>query len=704
MIEIVMNTDKNKLYLLSSIRNYSSGVAPFRMVGFFVLLFVFASLTGIPFYTNADTLEIVTVTVIPLIAFVIAKLWELGDFFDTKVNRIALFPFLLWGALGWIALTLFTNDQAGIIAEILKDAAKLKSQPNLFVLDYVPYVLRFCIGVCAIYVLRGIHLLFIGAEILMPESNLLAEVPMPFDRTPSPADTSVPSLPPSSSLETGDTEAVKSNTNFSQLHGNADLKAKLLDAANAWKTSKKNGVLLFGEPGTGKTAFAKALAGELKLKMMNVNIGSIASRFIGQTGEQLTDIFDNALRQAPCVLFIDEVDSVIPRRTEGDGSASKDQNNTVNTFLTGIDRLRNGGVFVVAATNFKDRLDDSAIRIGRFDFHFEVPLPDYDARKGLIELKLSQSRMTVDVNVMHRVTTRWGGFNVPRIQEAAERACKIAADRRSTVVEMDDFFKGLRAVQGNKAGAPENTKGLEDLYMDDEVKNRLASLATQFRHVDEIETMGGSFPKGVIFHGPAGTGKTSMAKALAKASGWTFIPVTGGDLLEDKKIKEIAQKASDLRPSIVFIDEADDILGNRAFANPGIKMRTNELLSIMDGAGMELHDVVWIAATNDLEAFDKAAMRRFSSKILLDIPGEESMTRMIVDWARKHKDMVAGDVDSWAEAVYAELAGLSPSDVGSILEAAINNVISAKVGNGTGGKPTIAVADVVVAKREMVNG
>lgn len=499
-------------------------------------------------------------------------------------------------------------------------------------------------------------------------------------------------------LATRDTEALQPRLTFDDLAGQEELKTKLWDAAQEWnnngRKNGKNGIFLYGVPGTGKTAFAEALAGEVGLKIMKVNIGSMASRWINQTTEQLQDIIDSALRQAPCVLFLDEVEAIFPDRSRierGDSEESK----VVGSFLSSIEKLRAGRVLIVAATNFKDRVDPAVIREGRFDFHVEVTVPDFEARKGLVVNTLTEAGKTVDPDVLNRLARRWAGFNVPRIQEATRRAAAFAA---TDEVGMAEFKWGLRDVQGNKTGVSETALGLSDLYFDDELKRRLEELAATFAQSDEIEALGGTVPKGVVFYGPPGTGKTAMAQALAKASGWAFIATNGKEILSDiKHLAEIRRKASDLRPSIVFIDEADDILGDRRMS--GMKLHTNDLLATIDGAGEPLHDVVWVLATNDVDSLDDAVTRRFPTKIELPVPGLAALTRMVRDWAAKHADKIHGEVEEWSAAVARALEGLSPSVVKNILEAALNSEAAASVLRGE--PMSITLEEVLEARREM---
>lgn len=499
-------------------------------------------------------------------------------------------------------------------------------------------------------------------------------------------------------LSTRDTAALKPGLSFRDLSGQEGLKKKLLDAVQLWNNggnkNGKNGIFLYGPPGTGKTAFAEALAGEMKMRIMKINIGSMASRWINQTTEQMQDIIDSAVRQAPCVLFLDEIESILPDRNRI-SRADSEESRVVGSFLSSIEKLRNGRVLVIAATNYKDRVDPAAIREGRFDFHIEVGVPDFEARKGLILNALKKAGKSVEPAVLDRLSTRWAGFNVPRIQEAATRAAALAS---GGMVGMAEFMRGLRDVQGNAGGVPETAIGLQDLYFDDDIKKRLEDLAGTFSMADKIESNGGFVPNGVIFYGPPGTGKTSMAMALAKASGYAFIATNGKEIVSDpERLAAIRRKASDLRPAIVFIDEADDILGDRNMS--GMKMHTNELLATIDGVTEPMHDVVWVLATNHIDGFDDAVTRRFPVKIELPVPGLPALTRMVSDWAGRNAEKIHGDVGRWASMVAGSLDGLAPSVVKGILDSAKSARIARNVLRGEAA--SITLEDVLEARREM---
>jgi transitional endoplasmic reticulum ATPase len=477
---------------------------------------------------------------------------------------------------------------------------------------------------------------------------------------------------------------------FAQIHGQTELKAALMEAGQAWRAGQgsnetheaKNGVLLYGPPGTGKTTFGEALAGELGVNYLYVTFGDLASKWINQTTEQVVALFQAALAQQPCVLFIDELDSVVKDRSQTSGGY-EENDRIVTTFLDWAVRLRGAQVLLVSATNHFDKLDKAAIREGRFDFKIEVGLPDAGAREGLIRGALAKVGAATDADTLARLVRRWAGFNVPRLMDATREGANVAKARAAGIVSYADFYHGLRKIQGGKGGAPEGAKGLDDLYMDADLKQRVAQFAAQLVRVDELEAAGGTIPKGLLFLGPPGTGKTTTAMALAEACGWTFIERTGRDLMQVGAMDKLRTEASDLRPAIVFIDEADDILADRTYSQ--YKAVTNELLALMDGAGGTLHDVVWIAATNNADAIDEAARRggRFTQKIEFRNPGDDVMLRLVTDWAARHAAYIAGQSpDTWAHQVLPFLSGTSPANAFATLEAANSTAAIDSVTNG----------------------
>lgn len=479
---------------------------------------------------------------------------------------------------------------------------------------------------------------------------------------------------PAVSTPTVTNVAEQPRLNFQTLVGQDELKTRLKEVMGDWKTKGSNGLVLFGEPGTGKTAFADALACELGIKIIRGGFSAINSKWVGEGTERLQRLFADARAQQPCVLFIDEADAVIQKR--GDSGTPAEYDRMVNVFLEEAVKLRDHKVLLVAATNFIDNLDPAAIRVGRFDFKVEVPLPDAKAREHLIRTTMAAKKCTADDAMLGRLINRWGGFNVKHIMAVAEGACDIAiADGSRNAMGFEHFLKSLRKIQGRKAGPPEGAKDLRSLYYDDEIKTKLSHLAAQLSDMDRLEARGGKLPTGMLLFGEPGTGKTAAAQALAKACGWTFIATTGKQLMSRDAIRDLKSRASDLRPVIVFVDEADDILGQREHSYN--KDATAELLALMDGAGGNLHDVFWIAATNYPESIDSAAKRggRLSLKLSLDKPSETVMRKLVADWGLANAGRIPSPAEAWVDGAASILLGLSQASAFEVLKQAVNDGI-----------------------------
>lgn len=430
--------------------------------------------------------------------------------------------------------------------------------------------------------------------------------------------------------------------------------------------TERNGVLLFGPPGNGKTFMAEALAGELRLPFISVSVGNIASKWVNDTPGIITQVFADAAAQAPCLLFIDEVDSLASKRDSG--TTHQEDQKATNALLTSLVDIRRHGVVVVAATNFIDQLDTAFAREGRFDFKVEVTSPDEPARRHLIK---SRSQKPISAETVDIAVKRWAGFSVSRIA-----AILAEANRASEpVLTFDGLMKALRRVQGRQARLPEDTPSLAQLTLGADHRKQLEGLGNRMIHIMEIEAMGGSVPRGAVFFGPPGTGKSLAARALAKSTGWAFISVSGMDLLADaKKMDAIAAQASDLRPCIVFIDEADDVFKSRRFSSNA--PLTNKMLAIMDGSAGQVPDVLFVAATNHIEDMDPAALRggRFTEKIEFGLPDRMTVQAFVQKWMQSTKAVLAADLT--AAAIAPLLEGQPFANLDNILQMAVNCAIS----------------------------
>lgn len=472
-------------------------------------------------------------------------------------------------------------------------------------------------------------------------------------------------------------QAERPRYNFSHVVGMSELKARLGEVgreivkARRRGVAARNGILLYGPPGTGKTFFAEALAGELKLKIIKANFGLAASRWVNQTTEQVMAVFREAEQQAPVVLFMDEIDTILIDRSKV-SNADSEAARLVSAFLPAIERLRDRGVVVIGATNLLDQLDPAAIREGRFDFKIEVPYPDEEARFAILKDRVIKNGLTTHSEVLKRLARRWKGFSVARLQAIVDEASR---ENAGAEVGFDDFMAALRKVQGRKGARGEGGPTLEQLTLSPRMREDLNDLASRMKNIEAIERLGGTLPRGILFYGPPGTGKTFTARALANSADWAFLATTGHDLLANpKKIDEIMRDANDLRPCIVFIDEADDVFGHRGFSRAA--SITNKLLTAMDGANGQVHDVVFIAATNHPDNFDPAALRggRFTEKVEFELPDQETLRDHVQKWIDTAR--ISTHPDLSAQSVAELLLGHPLATVNEVLQAAVNRMAS----------------------------
>lgn len=445
--------------------------------------------------------------------------------------------------------------------------------------------------------------------------------------------------------------------------------AALREASQAQLGKTKNGLLLYGPPGVGKTFLLECCAGELGLPIVWLTIGGANSMWVGEKTGKVKQAFDDARAQAPCVLFIDEIDSFLVRR-EQITNADSEMGLVVNTFLTELDAVRGKGVAIVGATNFVERLDAAAVREGRFDWKVLVPQPDRAAREALIRDALAQGNAAMADEAIAAFAEHWEGFSVARILAIVREA--IERRREQQALSVQGVTQAWIAIRGAPPDSiSERTPALNDLILAPDLRACLFGLAKRMDSFVEIGMRGGTIPRGLLFSGPPGTGKTLAAHALGKATGWSMVLVRGADLLTDiTRIDDLAERASRYRPSIVFIDEADDVLARRSMSIHAAF--TNKLLAVIDGGDSRLNDVLFIAATNHPEALDPAMLRggRFGLHFHFALPSREMVRAFLDNWLAR-KGLLGGSHDAIDNALSA-LEGQSLADIDCVLQEALN--------------------------------
>jgi transitional endoplasmic reticulum ATPase len=468
---------------------------------------------------------------------------------------------------------------------------------------------------------------------------------------------------------------------FASIFGMQAIKEKLLAPSQAVLAERNpgteaptNGILMHGDPGNGKTVFAEALAGELNVPFIEMTYGDISSKWLGEMPRVISKVFAYTAQQAPCVLFIDELDSFIRARDSASGNS--EDHKITNTMLTEIVKLREARVVLVGATNHLSSLDAAAVREGRFDLKVEITPPDELARIGLLQNAIKKFGPDLDINAraLESVARRWAGFSVSRILAIAKTMPTFAKEKGLVAIGFEQWMGALRMVQGRAGDVPADTKSLAELVLSDATRGDLETIASRLKDVERIESMGGTLPGGVLFFGPSGTGKTAAARALAQASGWAFLAVSGPDLLADRqKINKIYAEAMEIRPTLVFIDEADEILRNRQMSStPDL---TNRLLVLMDGAEERVKDVVFIAATNHPQDVDLALLRagRFTEKVEFQAPPRDLIPRHVAGWMKAKNVMLEPGLDAFK--ISHMLEGCTIADIEGVLQYAVNKAI-----------------------------
>jgi transitional endoplasmic reticulum ATPase len=449
------------------------------------------------------------------------------------------------------------------------------------------------------------------------------------------------------------------------------------------------GVLLHGPPGTGKTLMAKAVANEIDAHFQTISGPEIMSKYYGESEEQLREIFEEAEENAPAIVFIDEIDSIAPKREEVSGDVER---RVVAQLLSLMDGLEERGqVTVIAATNRVDAIDPALRRGGRFDREIEIGVPDKDGRKEILQVHTRGMPLAdeVDLDQYAENTHGFVGADIesltkeaamnalrrirPQIDlEAEEIDAEVLESLRVTETDVKEALKGIEpsAMREVFVEVPDvawnDVGGLED------TKERLReTIQWPLEYGQVFEAMDLEAAKGVMLYGPPGTGKTLLAKAVANESESNFISIKGPELLNkyvgesEKGVREVFEKARANAPTIVFFDEIDSIAGERGrrMGDSGVGERVvSQLLSELDGIE-DMEDVVVVATTNRPDLIDSALLRpgRLDRHVHVPIPDEDAR-RAIFEVHTRDKPLAEGvDVD--------ELARRTEGYVGADIEA-----------------------------------
>ncbi|MBU0662042.1 MAG: CDC48 family AAA ATPase [Candidatus Diapherotrites archaeon] len=484
--------------------------------------------------------------------------------------------------------------------------------------------------------------------------------------------------------------------------------------------SPPKGVLLHGTPGTGKTLLAKAVANETQAHFISVDSPGIMSKFVGEAEERVRQVFKEAEKNAPSIVFFDEIDSIAPKRDEVMGEVER---RVVAQILSAMDGMgARGNIIVIAATNRINSLDDALRRPGRFDREIEIGVPD---RKGRIEILQIHTRgmpLAKDVDLEHYASITHG-FVGADLESLAKESAMKALRRYLPEINLEDEnipAKLIEGMQVNKADFQDALKEVQpsalrevaieipnvkwdDLGGMEKIKAELKqAVEWPLTNPGAFKAMGITPPSGILIYGPPGTGKTMLAKAIATESGANFISVKGPQLVSmwlgetEKGIRKIFKRARQVSPSIVFFDEIDSLASRRggSFDSGGSNAKIlNQILTELDGIE-NMKDVVFMAATNRPDLLDPALMRpgRIDKIIKVSAPDEEARIAIL----KVHTKEVPLDKGVVLLKFAKKMEGYSGADIeGVIREAAL---ISLEENGMKTGKVTAKHFDLAMEK------
>jgi len=472
------------------------------------------------------------------------------------------------------------------------------------------------------------------------------------------------------------------------------------------------GILLYGPPGTGKTLLAKAVATESNAHFIPISGPEIMSKFYGESEARLREIFKEAKEKAPTIIFIDEIDSIAPKREEVTGEVER---RVVSQLLSLMDGLEaRGKVIVIAATNRPNALDPALRRPGRFDREIEIKVPAKGGRLEILQIHTRHMPLVqgeekeekhgstpdkiVDLEKLASVTHGFVGAdleylckeaamktlrrNLPDIQLEEDRLSPETLDK--LIVTMQDFEEALKDVMPSAMRevyleTPEvkwsDIGGLENVK-----KELQEAVEWPLKYGELYDKIGYTMPKGIMLHGPSGTGKTLLAKAVATESEANFISVRGPELLSkwvgesERGIREIFRRARQASPCVIFFDELDALAPVRGMGGDSMVTErvVSQLLTELDGI-QSLQGVVVLAATNRIELIDPALLRAGRFDKLIQIPMPDKGTRKEVLKIHLKGIPTAKDVD--VDKIVDMTEGLSGADLAQLANIAVSIVL-----------------------------
>ncbi|RMW38271.1 MAG: AAA family ATPase [Nitrosopumilus sp.] len=482
------------------------------------------------------------------------------------------------------------------------------------------------------------------------------------------------------------------------------------------------GVLLYGPPGTGKTLLAKAVAGETNAHFISLSGPEIMGKHYGESEEKIREIFNQAEENSPSIIFIDEIDSIAPKRDEVSGEVEK---RIVSQLLTLMDGMKSRGkVVVIAATNRPDSIDPALRRPGRFDREIEIGIPDDEGRFEILSIHTRGMPIDekVDLKQISKTTHGFVGADLEVLsKEAAMRSLrrilpeidldedKISAEILQKIeISSEDFRDALKEVRPSALREVQvqiPNVSWDDVGGLDELKEELReAVEWPIKHKEAFDYVGVETPKGILLHGPPGTGKTLIAKALAKMTESNFISIKGPELLSkwvgesEKGVREIFRKARQAAPCIIFLDEVDALVPRRGSGGAESHVTesvVSQILTEIDGLE-ELHNVLIVGATNRLDIVDDALLRPGRFDRIIEVPNPDAKGRRNIFDIHTKKKPLGSDVD------IAKLVELTDGFSGAEIAAVTNRAAITALKKYVGGKAQ-NVKDIKISQQELID-
>lgn len=462
---------------------------------------------------------------------------------------------------------------------------------------------------------------------------------------------------------------------------------KLVDLFVSGRKPSPKGMLLYGPPGTGKTLIARNLAKYSGCHFESVGIADLKGQHVGHTGPRIKELWQRCRAKSPCILFIDECESVFARRGGVDSDAFGAE--LIQTFLSEWDGFNeaSGLVLVIGATNRRDILDDAVM--SRFTTSIAIGLPNADFRRRILHSEFRRAGLSIAIDEgMLRDTSGMSGRDIHTL------VAGIVAEHLGNELDAAAFSTEVRRLRG-KSSAQVQSLTWDDVVLPKATREEFTSLGKELRNAEQLRSLNIHVPRGILLYGPPGTGKTQIARVLASQSELSFLIATTADLKgsfighSGQSVKALFEKARTQAPSILFVDEIDVIAPARGHnADDGFTREiVGQFLQELDGATSHDGQIFLLAASNHPDHIDAALLSRMERKIEIELPDAEARAAIIGLQLRDKP--VSFDIDEVAQWLAERTAGLSGRDLQSLVTQATRRAV----------RRVLAVSDDALATR-----